>query len=335
MWTKNYASPLLIMVASYEAIRKSTENEPQCSTPINPLLIFHLGLELFLLFEENLRSYLGELTLNIIRYVSKVILLYITMCFPINLIFSPTCMSMTFKWIMFSYFTLVAFFILSFICMALSLGLLLILEKLQEEFTKPSIETELNNTLKISICDPNALSTFYTKNSEKLQDMPVSVQELIYFKDQYENHFLDQEGEENVEGGEDDNEVPECVICFDDFSNKSNAAVCFPQCEHLYHYNCLERWLKKKPLCAFCKREFRTSFAEDLKKKFDMRKIRHPSILKRSRRVKHSLISSEGKKRVRISQENNEIESPNTNLTKSLRKKSLEDNKYLKYLLTP
>lgn len=47
------------------------------------------------------------------------------------------------------------------------------------------------------------------------------------------------------------NEKKECLICLEEF--KENVEILLTSCKHLYHKDCLERWLIVKPSCPFCR----------------------------------------------------------------------------------
>ena len=65
---------------------------------------------------------------------------------------------------------------------------------------------------------------------EKINKIPI-----IYFKKSY---------------SKDNNK---CIICQDDF--RENEKVKKLSCEHLYHINCIDQWLKKEKKCPFCNKE--------------------------------------------------------------------------------
>jgi Ring finger domain len=59
----------------------------------------------------------------------------------------------------------------------------------------------------------------------------------------------------------DEHNIPkfnECTICISDFDN-GEKYVNFPCCNHNYHYECLEAWLKTKLDCPVCKGGFRSN----------------------------------------------------------------------------
>lgn len=43
-----------------------------------------------------------------------------------------------------------------------------------------------------------------------------------------------------------------CSICFDDFSNDDKISI--TECNHSYHTNCIEKWIKNKRTCPICRR---------------------------------------------------------------------------------
>jgi len=43
----------------------------------------------------------------------------------------------------------------------------------------------------------------------------------------------------------------ECPICLDAFLKNKPVAEC--PCRHLYHIECIQRWLKEEPTCPVCK----------------------------------------------------------------------------------
>ncbi|XP_062087002.1 putative RING-H2 finger protein ATL19 [Humulus lupulus] len=48
--------------------------------------------------------------------------------------------------------------------------------------------------------------------------------------------------------GDDD----ECVICLEDFEEGESCQV-FPVCNHIFHTNCIDHWLKNRPTCPVCR----------------------------------------------------------------------------------
>ena len=47
-------------------------------------------------------------------------------------------------------------------------------------------------------------------------------------------------------------DVDECVICLEDFEEDESCQV-FPVCNHIFHTNCIDHWLKNRPTCPVCR----------------------------------------------------------------------------------
>lgn len=58
---------------------------------------------------------------------------------------------------------------------------------------------------------------------------------------------------------------PECSICMDSGDDAAKF-VEFPTCKHLYHEDCIVRWLKKKSTCPMCRGGARSSLYRQLAK---------------------------------------------------------------------
>ena len=93
------------------------------------------------------------------------------------------------------------------------------------------------------------LNQFYNENKQTLRSSPLGSKDLAVLKDVCTIKMIEKE--ENQE--EMDNM---CSICYSDFRKNENV-IKMPQCEHLYHYHCIEPWLKQKNSCAMCKADVR------------------------------------------------------------------------------
>lgn len=49
-----------------------------------------------------------------------------------------------------------------------------------------------------------------------------------------------------------------CSICCDNFEEKQKIRK-MPACEHVFHKQCIDKWLQKKPICPNCNRNVRTT----------------------------------------------------------------------------
>ncbi|MBA0606519.1 hypothetical protein Godav_018971 [Gossypium davidsonii] len=46
--------------------------------------------------------------------------------------------------------------------------------------------------------------------------------------------------------------LDECVICLEDFEDDELCRV-FPVCEHVFHFSCIDNWLRKHLTCPICR----------------------------------------------------------------------------------
>tara|TARA_Y100000996_G_scaffold391325_1_gene353229 strand:+ start:55 stop:303 length:249 start_codon:yes stop_codon:yes gene_type:complete len=46
------------------------------------------------------------------------------------------------------------------------------------------------------------------------------------------------------------NNLDECVICLEKMRESENLTIL--KCSHIYHSECIEKWLKKKSICPMC-----------------------------------------------------------------------------------
>lgn len=46
---------------------------------------------------------------------------------------------------------------------------------------------------------------------------------------------------------------PLCPICNENFTKNEEDLIQLPRCSHLFHWNCIDIWLKKKPNCPICR----------------------------------------------------------------------------------
>lgn len=44
----------------------------------------------------------------------------------------------------------------------------------------------------------------------------------------------------------------DCAICLEDFENGELCQI-FPVCNHIFHYSCIQHWLKKNMTCPICR----------------------------------------------------------------------------------
>lgn len=103
--------------------------------------------------------------------------------------------------------------------------------------------------------DFDSIKKFYKKNKLDLRLIKLQKVELRVFRDQFEFEYLAETGIHES-----------CCICLEDFET-GDKVVRFPICGHLFNYECLEVWLKKKKTCPYCVRKFRESFIMGIEQK--------------------------------------------------------------------
>lgn len=58
-----------------------------------------------------------------------------------------------------------------------------------------------------------------------------------------------------------------CAICRNSLQLNSiynNNSICFGICEHVYHNECIELWLQKRPVCPLCNQNWKTKKISDI-----------------------------------------------------------------------
>jgi len=64
-----------------------------------------------------------------------------------------------------------------------------------------------------------------------------------------------RERDPSEQGGGVENEVDECSICYEDIKDDEPRGACDnPECEHVFHEDCLDQWLEINPSCPLCRR---------------------------------------------------------------------------------
>ena len=60
---------------------------------------------------------------------------------------------------------------------------------------------------------------------------------------------------------ENESDMVQCGVCFDDFSNISMVNL---PCSHTMCFDCMRRWLVRKSTCPFCRVDFRSAESQEL-----------------------------------------------------------------------
>lgn len=286
--------PLLFAISLYELFRRNEETNEGCWLPINTLITTSFGIESILAFKLRILKWTPETKeYQKLNAISQVLLLSTSVCYLMNLIKTPTCMSNPFKFSMTCFYIPVCILSIAYTLSLLSSVFLKKIEVIHTGFVHQNLRTEIVNSLKMSFTNPDHLSTFYTTNQESLQKLPVTDEEILYFKDNFRN-ILNKGGSlfEHNSSVKKQEGTPkkECGICFDALVEEESY-VSFPKCMHQYHHECFENWVKKNPSCSVCKQDFRIGFAESIKEKANQSINMNSGFTKKKQKAELSALS--------------------------------------------
>ena len=245
-------APLYLVITLIEYF----QDLPACFVSINTVAGVYFGIETVFLLQAYLRP-INYFVKGLMIQASLTCFLISLVSFPLNYYSTPLCMSQYYR----LFFTLYFFSIIFCLALVVTAAVFLFLMQFGYEWyltrRRRDLETELTQILSNSLTSPETLMKFYKEHETVLQEAGLYQCELIFFRDNFETDF------QLVPNRFD---VSECCICFENFDSDFRVAV-YPKCCHMFHYACLEQWLKKKPVCALCKTDFRVNFAEALKEK--------------------------------------------------------------------
>lgn len=162
----------------------------------------------------------------------------------------PECIpdyDIQFSW---GYFTSYGLIITMFCCL---LSLLVIFDCYEQSMIR-NLSAELDHILKNIYLDQEEIRNFYERNKGVLSNKPIYPQELVVYKDQFEQCF-------KYSAWKDQNQ---CAICFNEEFEDEEKVVPFPGCRHNFHYECISTWLNQKNICPICRVNFREGFVEEL-----------------------------------------------------------------------
>lgn len=229
---------------------------PQCYVTQHFLVMTYFSVDTVILIQK--AAYRHEMqAYDTLKQISNTAMIMLIAVFPINYYKTPECMTPSFRLLLFMYFMPLLFVALVVILFMVGYLLYFAANKLYKTYIEKALKEEIVETLKSSLFDPDRLLAFYSNNADSLQNVPLLPEELVYYKDNFEATFGSIANKFDAK---------ECVICYEEFQADSKA-IPFPKCNHLYHYDCIQEWLKKKKACAMCKDEFRVNFARALKEK--------------------------------------------------------------------
>ncbi len=229
---------------------------PACYLSINFVAAVYFGIETVFLLQNHLIQ-IHRSVKSLMDQVSVTCFLISLVSFPLNYYNTPLCMSQTYRLLFTVYFFSIIFGFLLIIVGAVILIVVHLVYQWHINRRRRDIETELTQILSNSLTSPETLMQFYRENESVLQEAGLYQCELVFFRDNFETDY-------NLVPNRFD--ASECCICFDNFESNFRVAV-YPNCGHMFHFSCLQHWLRKKPICALCKTDFRLNFAEALKDK--------------------------------------------------------------------
>lgn len=162
----------------------------------------------------------------------------------------PECMGTGFR--DFLYWYVIPLFCLGIVAVVLTISYMVHLA--YKHYQSDRFKREMTDFIKKGTNKPTILLSLYEEHKHKLQNLGLVPFELLCYKLNFSTQFgkaLNQY------------ESKDCSICFEEYCPESEA-VGFPGCNHLFHFECLQNWLIKSPMCPCCKREFRVGFAQAL-----------------------------------------------------------------------
>ena len=101
------------------------------------------------------------------------------------------------------------------------------------------MENDLNLLSRIQDHNPRNNISFIGSLIVKSEKPKIKLQKIKMTKDLYTKN------DGNI------NEIPSCCICLSPM--KINQEVTLLKCQHLFHFNCLDKWIQNKEVCPFCR----------------------------------------------------------------------------------
>ena len=120
-------------------------------------------------------------------------------------------------------------------------------------FLQHEMENDLNLLSRIQDHNPRNNISFIGSLIVKSEKPKIKLQKIKMTKDLYTKN------DGNI------NEIPSCCICLSPM--KINQEVTLLKCQHLFHFNCLDKWIQNKEVCPFCRGKI--EFSEINKRKED------------------------------------------------------------------
>ena len=247
---------LFSLIFIWFAVSESFLDIPTCKVAQHALVITYFTTDILKFIQESIFRDQDQIR-ELLNQISMTALLMLIPIFPINYYKSPECMSPNFRLLMFMYFMPLLFVMIVVVLFGFGYLIYFVGIRMYRAYVEKNLTEKIVSMLRSSLSEPEKLQALYAQHSSQLEYLPLLPEELAFFKDNFETDFAHVMNKFDSK---------ECLICFEEFAPDTRI-VTFPRCQHLYHYNCLQEWLKKKKACALCKEDFRMNFAMGLKEK--------------------------------------------------------------------
>tara|TARA_Y100000816_G_C25689347_1_gene364753 strand:+ start:63 stop:563 length:501 start_codon:yes stop_codon:yes gene_type:complete len=94
------------------------------------------------------------------------------------------------------------------------------------------------------------------KNKERLRKQfeseILTTERFLDRQDKFSNAFLNNECSiclENLDDNKGKNQLQKCLNCI----NKNDRRIYFTECDHIFHGQCMDKWLRENPNCPLCR----------------------------------------------------------------------------------
>lgn len=119
----------------------------------------------------------------------------------------------------------------------------------------------LSNSFVQDLMDPFHLINNFSNNVEQ-EILEFTMRQSLQNDEQLrEDDEKEIDEEIQIYNKTEDNKDEECSICMEKFEDKSRVFVC--SCKQIFHYNCINKWVKSKGDCPICRKPIKTRIKMD------------------------------------------------------------------------
>lgn len=124
----------------------------------------------------------------------------------------------------------------------------------------------LTNRLEVIFIEINRIEEIIEDESDEEEDF----YSRYAYKDDYGKPKLTKNEMDNIvkekyKDVKNTKEITSCIICMDEFANEDE--VCLLKCDHIYHYDCISKWLIKDATCPVCRTSIKNEKIKEKKRK--------------------------------------------------------------------